>query len=828
MSSSRVSGKFVSRMIRLSFQLVTGIVMLLAVCIIGAAAWLGYDSLSGSVRAITDATVPDPVVPRMNELVSGLFDAETSVRSFHTSRDSAALKPYTQFADELDSKLDTLRNEAQKVAAGTLANELEEIVRGKLNVMNEMLALRRDSRLGKEIRNIRRSIAASTPAASQSTEAEEEEKRGLKKLFSKKKNSSDSPPEDLRTQSDSLLRQIDQQLNSLSAMQVTEQQTWSITEHLLNQADSTLNMKLRRWEMSKREFEQKVVASKAAEAEAAALQSNRYILIFMFIAALLMLAVVLMTMEYVRRNNQQKERLRKAREEAERLAQERERFAATLSHEIRTPMHAILGFTEQMLQTAAASQRGQLSIVKNAAEHLLGMVNSVLDYARLGAGKVTMEQKPFSPARETRDACALLQYQADEKKVVLAVNIHPSVPEGMLGDAMRFRQILINLIGNAIKFTEVGSVTVTLSTEPDEDRRMQLKLSVADTGTGVPAEKAARIFEPFEQAGANRKQEYGGAGLGLPITKLLVELQGGDIALTPGRQRGSEFIIRLPIEAASLLPTADVAPEANWDLQRFAGKKVLVADDEPYNRMLLAGILNKWKVPFAEAEDGGEALRLAASGSFDLLLLDLNMPVKNGIEVTVAIRRHGDAHIASLPVVGLTASAHKERQRCLAAGMNAVMEKPFRETELMHKLHELLGAEGALSHKAIPEVKTAPDAEIDFSFLHAIAQGNSGFVKEMTDIFARTLRQGIADLEAALDSADASRAGEVAHRLLPSVQVMGAAALVSSLKEIETLAQQQAAVGILSSPISGFSREARRILQRLHEMESGNPPTLTH
>ena len=373
------------------------------------------------------------------------------------------------------------------------------------------------------------------------------------------------------------------------------------------------------------------------------------------------------------------------RREAERLARVKSEFLTNMSHEIRTPLNAVLGLAQVGARAAEAGAQARFKPIEEAGRHLLAIVNDILDFSKLETGKLSVERAPFRLAELVEAASALVVGRTQAKGLALKVELSPGLPEWVDGDALRIKQVLVNLLGNAIKFTERGSVRLTV--RPEGGR---VAFQVADTGIGISQEQLMHLFRPFEQADGSTTRRFGGTGLGLAISHNLVQLMGGEIGVTSQPGEGSVFTLRLPLAAASA-PVAEAPADAAAG-RRLAGLRVLAAEDNEVNRMVLQGQLELEGAQVAFATNGQEAVDAVAQGgpaAFHAVLMDVQMPVMDGLEATRRIR--GLAPL--LPVIGLTAHAlAEERERCLAAGMVEHVAKPVELDALVAALRRHTGA----------------------------------------------------------------------------------------------------------------------------------------
>ncbi|MES2386978.1 MAG: ATP-binding protein [Bacteroidota bacterium] len=377
-----------------------------------------------------------------------------------------------------------------------------------------------------------------------------------------------------------------------------------------------------------------------------------------------------------------------AKDKAENAAMAKAQFLSTMSHEIRTPMNAVIGITHLLLQDEPKpEQMENLKTLRFSAENLLVLINDILDFSKIEAGKIDFEEVDFSLSELLSGIRHSFAYKAEEKHIRLRIRKEEDIPDVLVGDPTRLAQVLTNLVGNAVKFTEKGSITLDIELNKRDDKQITLDFIIEDTGIGIPQDKIDTIFDRFTQAGANTTRKYGGTGLGLSIVKRLVEMQGSSVHLESIEGKGSKFSFSLTFRHSSRSSVRNRSYQNLGTFKSLKGVNLLLVEDNPINVMVARQFLNKWDISVDYAENGRIAVEKIQAKDYDVVLMDLQMPEMDGYTASRLIRELPDEKYKKLPIIALTASAMLEVQdQVFKTGMTDYVTKPFNPSDLYNKI----------------------------------------------------------------------------------------------------------------------------------------------
>jgi signal transduction histidine kinase/CheY-like chemotaxis protein len=513
----------------------------------------------------------------------------------------------------------------------------------------------------------------------------------------------------------------------------------------------------------------------------------------------------------ITKSNYYKEQLEKARDEAEELSQIKQRFLANMSHEIRTPLQSIIGFAEQIRHQPELAPEA-VEAIHSSSEHLLHIVNEVLDYSRISSGHFTLAHENFRLIAVIREIEAAIHIQADRKNLTLLLDQEQAGDYTLQGDSFRLRQVLYNLLGNAVKFTSKGYVKLTVKTEETTNNAVTCTFEITDTGIGIQAEDLKKIFNQFEQANTLIARQYGGTGLGLTIVKSLVEAQSGTLNVDSQVGHGSVFTVVIPFAKATTETVTQHNDETPEDMPVFDGK-VIVVDDDAMILRLASLILKKHHVEHIIYREAEKLLNQQPDPQVTHILMDIRMPHINGVELCHALRKTYDP---AVKFVALTAHVFpQERQALIDEGFDIVLTKPFHERQLI----SLLGITPFIHVQAgVPETPATLDPMPDFTTLRQMTLGDESLFISVLNQFQDETTADLEKLGEKIRSMEAGPIREIVHKLAGRIGQIGMAGLSAELRGIEDKLVQGVKPETLLPQLTDTRNEIYKLLETVRAM----------
>ena len=774
--------------------------------------WYNFRNTTALSHTIENLQKPDTRISDLNLLVLNVNNAESDVRSFAITRNKDYLASYYNMVSASDSQMIHLKS----LFAG-YEKEFDDIsksVKKKFELYDELIDLRYRQLINEAMSKISGNVKDIViPADSDSVAATKQS--FFKRLFSSGKRMREL--EEKAILLDSLNELQSQKLSSIkktvTAAQENEVKQISILsekELLLLEQDKALKEQLQE---QVNNLEGKIRINNEIQSQKVVYDSRQQMQTVMAVTLfasvfILLLSIIILT--GISRANRYKTELEKAKAKSEQLAKFKEDFLASMSHEIRTPLSAITGFTKRLLNTSATSEQKQyIRTIDMAGDHLLNIVNDVLDLSRIETGKLQLKNENFSVAALVNDVYSMLSQKASEKHINFTADTTSVMRDVVEGDPLRLRQILINIVANAIKFTNEGSVHLMV-TKPEKDK---YSFKVSDTGIGIPEEKLQRIFNPYEQAD-NIEKNYGGTGLGLAITGKITELLHGDIAIESRLQKGTVITVTIPYRQVE---TADAHTTVSKQEEKYLlNENILIAEDDDLNRELAIASLKEAGADVITAHNGKEAIEKILLNNPVAVLMDVQMPEMNGRQAVMFIREHISK---TLPVIGITANMMNDaRQECADAGMNEVLLKPFDTKQLATILLPLIER-----HKEQSALVTDVFS-FNLSSLYKTSNGKSDFVIKMLKIFVSSNTKLFDNTLRFTEEEKYTEAAAHLHRMIPSFRQLELDHFTKIFKNLEWLllegSDKKATLAVLNDCKIMFDKLIITIEQKITSLEA--------
>lgn len=858
----------------------------LSIIIIIASGFITYHSFTRLVNSVEVLSKPDRQLIRLNHMITDISETERYLRSYILSDDEKHLEFYQSKLDSIKLSLRILKSESAGEADQLIKiDSIGILLNAKYDALDELGALQKRSgsfsstalsriratpidsaKIDTTLTTVTETIRHYQPlpeidlADEEANDSRDEEKglfNAIKNLFSSKKEEREPEvegelfeegEEQVYTETkvtvdtsvvstyktDTVVANIKKILADMQRKESAFNRLLTSKQlEILNQ-DRLIMDKLR---VLLTDLERAEILKAERQTQEAKKIAGKFAYTILAIGILGLLAgtiFLLLIIHDINKSNYLKIQLEKAKEKAEFLAKVKEEFLSNMSHEIRTPLNAILGFTEQLLMTPLQKiQVEYLQSVHQSSTHLLATVNDILDYSKIEAGKLSIEKIPFRLKQVVEEVHSLLNLKAKEKGLSFNYFVAEDCPEGILGDPFRLKQILFNLIGNALKFTDKGSVNIICNCQKSftSPKKIILSIAIKDTGIGIGKDKITKIFEDFQQADSSTTREYGGTGLGLTISKKLAHLQHGKLEVESEEGKGSTFTIILPYEICNVDEIKESLPITampNISLHEF---KILLVDDDVTNLLLLNTILNKYKANTTQVKNGLEGLEKLANTTFDIIITDIQMPKMNGFEFASKVRSMTDNGNYAIPIFALSAHVtNKEIQRAEQSGITEILSKPYKELILINKIMKALKLSSELAvsseeQKTDEKLKNEDQrfdnnlCEVDFSGFENFIKGDKVALITLLDTLVNDQKKNVKLLLHYYKKKNAHETAALAHKMRASFAYLKADKIVDKLKDLES--------GLKNSPENNYFDDIPKIVEDINQIINAIESSIT-
>lgn len=507
-----------------------------------------------------------------------------------------------------------------------------------------------------------------------------------------------------------------------------------------------------------------------------------------------------------------------AKDVAENNMKIRQQFLANMSHEIRTPMNAIIGLSNLLLDgELAVKQKEFANSIKLSADNLLVIINDILDMSKIESGKLTIESVSFNFYQLIEGVKSIFKHKIEEKGIKFIIDVQEEVPEFLLGDPTRLNQILLNLIGNAVKFTDKGHIFLFVKMSEKTAKETTLQFQIEDTGKGIAKENLKKIFNVFTQESNNTTRLYGGTGLGLAIVKQLISIQGGTIKVDSIINQGSTFSAEIKYGIPKKSKKKKNEFNSNFGLSKLKESRIIMAEDYPMNQLLAKSLFDKWEINLTIVANGKLLLNDLNTNSYDIILMDIQMPEMDGLEATRKLRQRG----IKTPVIAITAHAFKEEQeQCIKAGMNDFISKPFKEKELKEKLITFLHLKPddiqSISKYSITPISN-DISYFKLDYIKEMGAGDEGFVKDMLEIFSAQVPELLNNIIKAVNKGNKVDVSKYAHTLQSSFVIVERTDVQSDLKKLELWGKNMESLDNPIGQLESIIEKSKLIIQAISD-----------
>lgn len=782
------------------------IILALAFIFVALTGIAAYRNFTVVVDDITNYKNPGMQMIMLESLRSSLADAESSVKSYNLTRDADYLTPYTNNIDHINELMDSIKIKADKDATQkALADSLRTLVQQKEYILRNILLLKNNESVTEELNRIDSKLE-------QALAIQKVEKS--KKLFKSKEEKAKIKAQKEAAKPENIVKKLKQEVGSeigvVKQDQVKQLKDIKLDEFSLLMSDKEVMFKIKDIIFQLQEIEKKEMIKDTLDASELAAETNKIIAYFCLLATLLMMLAVYVVISYLDKNKKYNAELTRAKNETEKLAKAKESFLYNMGHEIRTPMNAVIGFIDILKKSKLdKEQTEQVNVLKRSSDHLMQILNDILDISKINAGKFTFTKQAFSLKDVLADIQAAMEKVAIQKGLKFQFQLSGNIPAHVNGDPVRLRQILYNLIDNAIKYTPKGSVNILVNATTKENNQSLISFEVADTGVGIQKENLERIFNEFEQDGNSDEKFLGGTGLGLSITKNLVELQNGQLSIESEPEKGTKIAFNIPYET---IQENQLPKETSHQNHNLSGIKILVADDVELNRQLIQMHLNSFNAEAKVVANGKDLLKAFEAEKFDIIFVDIRMPEMSGTQVCKHIRSHASAEKANIPLIALTAIASQEDiDQYLKTGFSGVLIKPYSVDNLLEIINKNVKI-AASPQKSAPSVKGTLQVDI--------YQPEN---RDLVELFVSSTSEDLAKMYTLLQSDENPKAiTEITHKLIPGCKMFHAPTLADFLFQLEKEIKAGKKPSALNSLTNNIKTEENKIMAQMQEILGEN------
>ncbi|WP_319482604.1 ATP-binding protein [uncultured Draconibacterium sp.] len=790
---------------RIKIEIPVILLTIVIISLLGLSGNFVYKSLSEIVNSMLSESKPDNTLILVKDVAMDLNETENMVRLYSLSNDNDYLENYRNVNQSLETKFEELRSIYNVDSTRQmLVDSVLILAQQKVVVWEKILNLHFSRGNEHEAFNQYAETLDTVLTVQDTIHFEEPEKRGFFKRLLKKPE----PPTPVIVDRTLEKQRLQQEIESLEKELEQRNQRMSSAEAVYMRKNFEISENLADVITALERQEEESFLRQSQEAELLANETYERLLYFALSVFLLLILVLILFFRDLRKSRSYQKVLKKAKTHAENLARTKELFVATVSHEMRTPVNAIYGLSEQLLQKQHNKQTQEdLRVIFDSTKHLAELVNDTFDFSRLEKQNIQLIPVHFSLEDLLHKIELYNKPSAQAKNISFNIKNNVEKELVLFGDEGRLKQILNNLITNALKFTDEGEVKLNVNCI-EQKNQLLLDFEITDTGIGIPKESQDKIFDDFVQLDTDINKKAGGTGLGLYIVKKLVDLLGGKISVESEVNKGTRFFVSVPLQKGDSEKLQQTFKSFDTP-EVLKGKAVLLVDDEAFNRHLLKSIFTKWKVDFDEAENGQEAVALAAQNNYALILMDIRMPVMNGAEAARTIKQTG----------------HKARIVALSANSDAVqkdnnvfdssLKKPFDEAALYNTICNTAAEKPT---KENPNQEKSFIYHPDLSELKRMGNGDPEFLKEMIDLFLKTSAASMQSIDENLASKNYDAIAELSHKLASPVKYMNVTGVYNTVKELEQLAKEGNKSTIIEEKVAQLHHEIEALNKELETL----------